>query len=360
MFNGFLFKKLFVSSFRVLPFDLDACMGICRVGVVKKRCELPECFYNAWGLWVQWFLKQDPNCQSFYIHQWGERSQRQQPQTEAQAAAWERMQGMFLYQVYIMLDQKQQQLQKEMEDKANAEEEANKEKERKRKVVSAAADARWCLQQPHEFVQYKEEAQLAEKQAKDAAARELLQKQVEHANAVLHQVLLQEAEEATYEKRFVWWHGVTEPPQAQPKQKASKTPSSKVEPQPKHADATEEIKSKAAKSDAEVNKEKQDKEEKREQQAVLRFLKQQAEKDKARQRQKHRRMQQASSAKKAKAEEEAAGHEPPTKKAKAQEEEVNTKTKDKGHQEGEECQEGEAEEEDDNTDKEAKMDQGWV
>ena len=61
---------------------------------------------------------------------------------------------------------------------------------------------------------------------------------------------------------------MTEPPQAQPKQKASKTPSSKVEPQPTNADAPEEIKTKAAKSDAEVNKEKQDKEEKREQQEV--------------------------------------------------------------------------------------------
>ena len=82
---------------------------------------------------------------------------------------------MFLYQVYIMLDQQQRQLPKEMEDKVNAEEEANKEKERKRKMESAEADARWCLQQPHEFVQYNKEAQEAEKQAKDAAARELLQ-----------------------------------------------------------------------------------------------------------------------------------------------------------------------------------------
>ena len=190
-------------------------MGICRVGVEKKRCELPECFYNAWGLWVQLFLKQDPNAQSLYIHQWSEWSQRQQPQTEAQAAAWERMQGMLLYQVYIMLDQQQQQLQKDMEDKANAEEEANKENERKRKMESAEADAIWSLQQPHEFVQYNKEAQEAEQQAKDAAARELLHKQVEHANAVLHNVLLQEAEEATHDKnKYAWWPGVTEPPQA--------------------------------------------------------------------------------------------------------------------------------------------------
>ena len=50
---GFMLKKLFVSSFGVLPFDLDACMSICRVGVVNKRGVLPECFYNAWGLRVQ-------------------------------------------------------------------------------------------------------------------------------------------------------------------------------------------------------------------------------------------------------------------------------------------------------------------